>query len=86
MGITKFFLWYTNDYNLVNNELAQEPTAWNDKYQTTLWRPDNAWIGERQQRNKLQPIPEYVRWFKTNELHYLTLERNSQITCDVHER
>ena len=33
---------YTDDYKLVNNELVQEQTSWNDKYQTTLWRPDNA--------------------------------------------
>lgn len=77
---------YTNDYKLVNNELAQERTAWNDKYQTTLWRADHAWIGEQQLRKKLQPIPDYVRWLKTNELHYLTLERNSRITCAVQGR
>ena len=77
---------YTNDYKLVNNELAQVQTAWNDKYQTTLWRPDNTWIGEQQERNKLQPIPDYVRWLKTSEFHYLTLERNSRITRSVQGR
>jgi hypothetical protein len=77
---------YTNDYMLVNNAFVEERTAWNDKYQTTLWRPDNAWIGGQQQRNKLQPIPDYVRWLKTNEFHYLTLERNSRITCSVQGR
>ena len=77
---------YTDDYKLVNNELVQEQTSWNDKYQTTLWRPDNAWIGKQQQRNKKQPIPDYVRWLKMNESHYLTLERNLRITSAVQGR
>ncbi len=27
----------------------------------------------------MQPLPDYVRWLKTNEFHYLTKERNARV-------
>ncbi len=71
---------YKEDYCRINNTLVTQRTAWCDKYQTTIWREDDNWSGRTNcSRSALQPLPDYVRWVKTNELHYLTLERNSRI-------
>ena len=71
---------YTEDYCRINNTLLTQRTAWCDKYQTTMWRQNDNWSGHvNGSRTVLQPLPDYVRWVKVNELHCLTLERNSRI-------
>lgn len=62
---------YITDHQAISNTLHDYPTCWTDKYSTIVYspRPD---IECR--RYELQPIPDYLRWFKTNEAHYLPLE------------
>ena len=61
---------YMRDYQTLHNELTEEGrTAWLDKYTTALYSAK-----EDVRRYELQPIPDYLRWFKTSELHYLPLE------------
>lgn len=77
---------YKEDYLRINNVLGTQRTAWCDKYQTTLWRQDNNWSGPNCSRTVVQPLPDYIRWLKTNELHYLTIERNSRIASTLDGR
>jgi hypothetical protein len=68
---------YKEDYCRLNNDLGTQWTSWCDKYQTTLWRQkDNC---DNCSRDVMQPLPDYVRWLKTNEFHYLTKERNARV-------
>ena len=61
---------YMRDYQTLHNELTEEGrTAWLDKYTTALYSAK-----EDVRKYQLQPIPDYLRWFKTGELHYLPLE------------
>jgi hypothetical protein len=71
---------YNEDYKLLYNSAKKKRTAWVDKYQTTMWREDDNWIGSAQRRHALQPIPDYVKWLEKGEMHYLTLERNCRIS------
>ena len=65
---------YMADYKLINNALVDGVrTSWTDKYTTALYS-----IGDIQSRRyELQPIPDYLRWFRTGELHYLALEERA---------
>ena len=61
---------YITDYKTINNDLLTDRrTAWTDKYTTALY--SDSYI---HRRFELQPIPDYLRWLKTSELHYLPLE------------
>ena len=63
---------YLKDYQIVQNEsndLAR--TAWTDKYTTSLYAA-NEDVDCR--RYELQPMTDYLRWYKTCELHYLPLK------------
>lgn len=69
---------YFDDYAMVNN-LRGEISSWSDKYSTTIYGPK--FPGDK---FELQPIPDYVRWFKTGgELHYLTTEETRVITKSI---
>ena len=63
---------YIDDYRAINNDLVEGTRiAWLDKYTTSIYsiNEDSNCI-----RYELQPIPDYLRWLKTGELHYLPLE------------
>ena len=65
---------YMNDYLAITNELSREKrTAWIDKYTTSLYSVRDVQC----RRYELQPMPDYLRWFKTAELHYLPLEERA---------
>ena len=66
---TSFQCSYLEDYKLLRNELTQT-TAWKDKYTTTLFSASHADL----QRKQMQPLPDYMRWLKCCELHYMTEE------------
>ena len=71
---TNFQGEYMADYKLINNALLDGVrTSWTDKYTTSLYS-----LGDIQcRRYELQPIPDYLRWFRTGELHYLALEERA---------
>ena len=65
---------YLSDHKSVCNEMLEKMrTAWTDKYTTSVYSTTIS------QRYELQPIPDYLRWLKTNELHYLLLEERALI-------
>ena len=63
--------FYCNDYQLLQNELVEERTSWRDKYTTVLYSPSPSITCKRYE---FQPIPDYIRWLRTCELHYLPLQ------------
>lgn len=68
---------YLNDYQAICNELYPETrTAWLDKYTTSLYTTS---IQRECRRYEFQPIPDYLRWFRTSEMHYLPLEERLSI-------
>ena len=69
---------YLHDYLSIRNELVSHTrTAWTDKYTTSLYNPDDE---VHCRRYELQPLPDYLRWVESNELHYLPLEERSMYT------
>ena len=69
---------YLKDYKALHNELIEGvKTAWLDKYTTALYTTDYEEVNYR--RYELQPIPDYLRWYKTGELHYLPLEERTSL-------
>ena len=66
---------YMEDYREINNDLIEgKRTAWVDKYTSCFYSTTDSDIINRFQ---LQPIPDYLRWMKTGELHYLPLEERT---------
>ena len=66
---------YLQDYRAINNELITGiRTAWVDKYTSCFYSTTDS---TNIKRFELQPIPDYLRWLKTGELHYLPLEERS---------
>ena len=65
---------YLDDYQLLNNDLVKERTAWRDKYTTALYSPVN---GIMCSRKELQPIPDILRWLNCYELHYMPWQEAS---------
>ena len=68
---------YIKDHQTIQNELLDGiRTSWLDKYTTCLYTTEM----EREcRRFELQPLPDYLRWFKTGELHYLPLEERALV-------
>ena len=58
---------YLHDYQLITNQMST-PTAWKDKYTTSLFSPSCVIACPREE---LQPIPDYFRWLHCCELHYM---------------
>ena len=68
---------YIKDHQTIRNEMLNDTrTARLDKYTTSLYTTE---IERRCQRFERQPLPDYLRWFRTGELHYLSLEERSLI-------
>ena len=60
-----------------------ECTCWSDKYSTVIFNPNISREGQ-EKCFTMQPIPDYVRWFKTGgEMHYLPLEKLQQLHTEV---
>ena len=54
-----------------------------DKYQITLYQPNDQWRGDILPRKEVQPIPDYVRWISTGgKLHYLSFEKSVALRGD----
>ena len=71
---------YMNDYKMIINEYSDEfRTCWSDKYTTVIY----SYLQDHDltiRRHELQPLPDYIRWFKTGELHYLPLEERELLS------
>ena len=65
---------YIGDYKHINNLLFDDKrTSWLDQYTTSVYS-----IGDVEcKQYELQPVPDYLRWYKTGELHYLPLEERT---------
>ncbi len=68
---------YISDYAILNNEAGELTTAWKDKYTTSVYSTSPTSICRR---FELQPLPYFVRWYHTNELHYLPYKQRRDIT------
>ena len=68
---------YISDYQLIHNKvLPDERTAWKDKYTTCLYSVTHVSC----RRFELQPITDYLTWYKTGELHYLPVEERAMLS------
>ena len=66
---------YFEDHQLIYNELVEHRTSWRGKYVAVFYSPS----GFITKRYELQPLPDYIRWVKTGDLHYLPFEETSAI-------
>ena len=48
-----------------------------------FYREDEQERGESFERFQPQPIPDFVRWFETEELHYLSIKKAKEITSSL---
>ena len=77
---------YSEDYQVLQNALEEEAerTCWSDKYSTTIINPDVEHELVDMRYLTIQPIPDYVRWFKTGgEMHYLSLETQQKLDSRI---
>ena len=75
----KFTGSYAEDYKIITNKLVQtHRTSWIDKYTTAVYSPSLP--GNELQ---LQPLPDYLRWSKCGELHYLPIEERKMVDKGV---
>ena len=77
---TDFHGSYHNDYWLLRNEVEGIHTAWLDKYTSVINSAAETSTIEHFER---QPLPDYIRWVNTSELHYLSLENQLKINTGV---
>ena len=67
----------TEDYNLISvtycTKNDADRTCWNDKYSTNIYGKEN------HNNLELQPIPDFVSWQQSGELHYLSYEKTSKL-------
>ena len=72
---------FKRSYNSDYKEIQSDPqTSWLGKYITSIYGPDEHWMGARLNRKELQPVPDYIRWLETGKMHYLTLERTVRLS------
>ena len=58
---------YTEDYNLISGTKNKaDQTCWNNKYSTSIYGKEN------HNNLELHPIPDFVSWQQSGELHYLS--------------
>ena len=67
---------YIFDYKLLQNEELDVRTSWRDKYTTVIYSPNSLHILSRRE---MQPLPDYIRWFKTSEIHYMPYEERKSL-------
>lgn len=82
------FIWGANRsftgkyYKALGNELMDGiRTAWLDKYTSSVYSMNES---SNCRRQELQPLPDYLRWLKTGELHYLPLEERCLLEGDAY--
>ena len=69
---------YVDDYEHLNNTLKQdERTSWIEKYRAVFYNSAEC-INFR--RYEFQPVPDYVCWARTQELHYLPLSLMKELS------
>ena len=76
---------YREDYQVLNNTYQEEGlrTCWQDKYSTVVYNPDRTTTEELKNINReMQPIPDFIRWLQSGELHYVPLERVRQLNVN----
>ena len=69
---------YREDYEKLENKFDEEgeQTCWANKYSTIILNVDEEIVDDCKEYLIKQPVPDYVRWFKTGgELHYIPLEK-----------
>ena len=69
---------YTRDYKVLQNNVVDDfRMAWINKYTTSLYELNQ---GINCRRYELQPIPHYLRWYRTTELQYLPVEERAMLS------
>ncbi|XP_066915452.1 uncharacterized protein [Clytia hemisphaerica] len=69
---------YIDDYKyLTSSQPSQPRTNWMDKYSCVVYRESDQ--DGKLDRFQPQPIPDFLRWFETEELHYLSIERTKEV-------
>ena len=69
---------YLEDHQMLNNELLEDKvTSWRDKYTIVVYSVKSDISCNC---HELQPLPDYIRWIKTGELHYLPMEEAAIIS------
>ncbi|XP_066920718.1 uncharacterized protein [Clytia hemisphaerica] len=69
---------YIDDYNLLT-KLNTPNTNWSDQYSCILYRENDMEQNQAISRHPPQPIPDFVRWVETEELHYLSISKAQEI-------
>ena len=76
---------YREDYQILNNSYQEEGlrTCWQDKYSTVVYNPERMTANELKDANReMQPIPDFVRWLQSGELHYMPLEKVCELNIN----
>ena len=61
-----------------------EQTCWANKYSTIVVNVDEGIEDDCTEFLIKQPVPDYVRWFKTGgELHYVPLEKLATLNMEI---
>ena len=68
---------YIEDFKPLYNKYCTKITAHRDKYTICIVTPEADIVASMP--NVIQPIPDYLRWLKTNELHHLHLSERVKI-------
>ena len=72
---------YVEDYKLLNNKCSSKRTAHLDKYIVCVVSPDKS--DDTTLSTNIQPLPDYLRWLRTGELHYLPLKEREELDSGV---
>ena len=65
---------YRHDYSIIYNDASRRRTCWKDKYTTVIYSDLYA-----KAHYEIQPLPDYIRWSKSSELHYLPLNERKHL-------
>lgn len=69
----------SDDYSQIKNDENVLKTSWCDKYTTIIYRGNGKWQSPNTERFHRQPLPDYLRWLETEELHYLPYEMRASL-------
>ena len=72
---------YAEDYKIITNQCGIR-TANKDKYETMLCDVTSF---DGNNGKILQPIPDYIRWIHSGELHFLSYKKTEQLARDKPE-
>ena len=72
---------YIEDYNLLRNKREDITLSHVDKYTTCLVSSDAG--AETCLVTKIQPLPDYMRWIRTCEMHYMSLSERVKLEFGV---